>query len=93
MEDMISILRLIIDDIHLNNITAVKKIYEYLSTDFVHFSTTVSPTGRPKVFNSGNGSVRLWGLNGIIFCLNLLKPIMNFYYGRLKLRSKKFRKK
>jgi hypothetical protein len=89
MNDMIKMLRFIIDDKYAENIQVLENLYGYLSKEFVHFSTTVIPTGRPRNFNTGKGSLRLWRLKGVIFCLDIIKPLMQYYFNRLSLIYKK----
>jgi hypothetical protein len=94
MEDMLDMLSYILDEKIVDNIRALRSIYGYLSKEFVHFSTTVKPTGRPAEFNTGKGKTRMWGLHGVVFCLELIMPLMEYYYGRLRrVRSKRRKEK
>ncbi|MGI8831724.1 MAG: hypothetical protein ACR2IS_03710 [Nitrososphaeraceae archaeon] len=93
MDDMLDMLACIIDEKYVDNIWALKSIYGYLSKEFVHFSTTVKPTGRHTESNSGKGKFRIWGLRGAVSCLELIKPLMEYYYGRLQLTYNQKRKR
>jgi hypothetical protein len=89
MNDILEMLAKLVDKKYVNYVWALKNIYKYLSKQFVHFSTRVTPTGRPKEFNSGKGKFRLWGLSGVISCLELLMPLMEYYYNRLRFKYKR----
>jgi hypothetical protein len=89
MDDMLDMLANVVDKKYVDYIWALKNIYRYLNKQFVHFSTRVRPTGRPEEFNSGKGKFRIWGLSGVISCLKLVMPLMEYYYNRLRLRYKR----
>jgi hypothetical protein len=91
MKDMIKMLASLTDDSVSNDVFTLSNVYDYLSKEFVHFSTVISTDTKPKPFNSGQGNISLWGLDGVIFCLNILKRLMHYYY--VKLRQQKKRKK
>jgi hypothetical protein len=48
----------------------------------VHFATSIFPDKKPDIqdFGSGNARAMLWGLEGVIFCLGLLRPLIDYYF-------------
>jgi hypothetical protein len=70
----------------------INHVYSHLSEEFVHFSTDALPDTKPEPFNSINGKVMLWGLDGIIFFIDIMRPIMNYYFKELLKHARKLNK-
>ncbi|HJT49457.1 MAG TPA: hypothetical protein VJ729_14825 [Nitrososphaeraceae archaeon] len=71
------------DDRVFGSLREIKHIYKHLSDEFVHFSTYALPDSKPEQFNTINGKVMLWGLDGIIFFIDIVRPIMSYYFKEL----------
>jgi hypothetical protein len=82
ISDMIDMLKQILADRFIINLGFIQKIYSYLSDEFVHFATSITPDQKPSLqeFGSGNAKAVLWGLKGVIFCLDILKPLIEDYF-------------
>lgn len=78
---------------NLFHIFTLSNVSDYLSKEFVHFSTVIATDTKPKPFNSGQGNISLWGLDGVIYCLNVLKRLMHYYYGKLRQQKKRKKRK
>jgi hypothetical protein len=84
-QDMLDMLAAILNDDLILNVRWLQKAYAYLSDEFVHFSTTVHPDSKPKVHDFEGKKAVLWGLNGIIFILEIMRPLMTYYFRRLRI--------
>jgi hypothetical protein len=93
MKDMIKMLAALTDDSVSDDVFTLSNVYDYLSKEFVHFSKVIAADTKPKPFNSGQGNISLWGLDGVIFCLNILKRLMHYYYGKLRQQKKRKKRK
>jgi len=82
-KDIINMLAFIIDKKLTNELRGLQKIYAYLSDNFVHFSTAIHPDKRPPLYDFGNRKGVLWGLKGVVFCLEFLDPLMKYYFKKL----------
>lgn len=82
--DMLDMLASIIDDELVLNIRILQKIYSYLSEEFVHFSTTNHPDIKPKSYDFGGKKVLMWRFRGILFCMEILETLMDYYFAKLE---------
>jgi hypothetical protein len=68
-----------------NNISNLKILYDYTSEKFVHFSTDVTGLRNSKLeLNTNNGKINLWNIEVIIFLIENIRPLMDFYFELLK---------
>ena len=72
----------------IESIETLDQIYDYLSSEFVHFATgsLADKQPNPKEFGKVKNKVKvnLWGLEGVSFCLSILNPLTNYYFNRLR---------
>lgn len=83
-EDMLEMLKSIIDNSIVLNIAMLQRLYSYLSEDYVHFASTTFPDQKPQPHEVGGKPVLIWGLDGILYCIEILKPAMAYYYRTLQ---------
>jgi hypothetical protein len=91
MRDMLDMLVAISPDNVINHFVTLRKLYNYLSYDYVHFSASVKMDSKPKAQDISGKTVIIWGLEGVRFCLEVLKPLMEYYF--LKLKESRRRKR
>jgi hypothetical protein len=85
--DMILMLKAIVADSEFNEgIDILEKIYGYLSAEFVHFATRALPDREPDPYEFGKQSrtIRLWGFEGVAFCLQILDLLTDYYYRKMR---------
>lgn len=79
-DDMLNILKRAHPSL-AQNFGALKKIYQTLSSDFVHYSITINPLRRvPFLVDTGIGKFNLWGIESLLSVIELLKPIIRYYF-------------
>lgn len=81
---MADMLVAIIDDPYVNDIRILQKCYNHLSEEYVHFSTTIHPDRKPKKTNIGGRKVFLYGLSGVVYCIEFLDHLMEHYFELLQ---------
>lgn len=81
--DMLDMLVAVCDERLANELRLLQKMYRYLSDEYVHFSMTHSPDTKPQRRSFGGRKTTLWGFEGTLFCLNVLKPLMEYYFAKL----------
>lgn len=81
---MADMLVAVVDDAHVNEIRLLEQCYNHLSEEYVHFSTTIHPDEEPKKTKIGRQRVLLWGLEGVLFCINKLDSLMAYYFEQLE---------
>lgn len=83
--DAMTILNKILEPKYIKNIRAMKEMYKHLSSDFVHFSTTISPlrTNNFRI-NSQNGITNIWRIDSLTFVLKQLTPLLEFYFKKIR---------
>ncbi len=70
---------------HQKNISNLRILYDYTSETFVHFSTDVSEFRNSKLeLNTNNGKINLWSIEVIVFFIENIKPLLDFYFELLK---------
>ena len=74
----------IIDDPYVNDIRILQECYHHLSEEYVHFSTTIHPDRKPKKTNIGGRKVFLYGLSGVVYCIEFLDHLMEHYFELLQ---------
>jgi hypothetical protein len=87
VHDMILMLKAIVADSEFNEgIDILEKIYGYLSAEFVHFATRALPDREPDPYEFGKQSrtIRLWGFEGVAFCLQILDLLTDYYYRKMR---------
>jgi hypothetical protein len=89
-DDMITMMAeaVVRDDKISEKLRGINQIYKYLSKDFIYFSTDALPDTLPQPFNSVSGMATLWGFQGIIFFINIIEPVMNYYFKELMKHDK-----
>ena len=92
--DMLEMLISVLDEKIIINISTLKKIYSYLSENFVHYSTNVNPDGKPKKYNfNNNKNVLLWNFQGILFLIDVMMPLIKYYFKLFKKKVKNFKRR
>lgn len=93
-DDMLNILKRAHPSLK-QNFGALKKIYQALSADFVHYSITINPLRRvPLLVDTGIGKFNLWGIDSLLSVIEILKPIIKYYFQLLdSIRTKYLKKK
>jgi hypothetical protein len=71
----------------------INQVYSYLSSDFIHFSTDALPDTKPEPFNFTTGKITLWGFEGISFFINMVMPVMDYYFKELMKQTKRLNRK
>jgi hypothetical protein len=89
--DMLDMLIAISPDRIRNQFKILKGFYGYLSADFVHFSTSVMMDFKPQAQDIGGKKITIWGLEGVRFCMEVLEPLMKYYFLKLKESRRKKR--
>lgn len=82
--DMLDMLVSISEDRFALDIRMLQKLYSYLSEEYVHFSTTHHPDTKPPGYDLGGKNVVIWGLEGLLFCIGILRPLMNYYFEKME---------
>lgn len=85
--DMRLMLKAIISDRRISNLDILHTVYNFLSNEFVHFSATRHPDANPPplcYIKNLNMNKKIWGLNGIIFCLKTMLPLFNLFFQQLQ---------
>ena len=81
--DMLDMLIAITDNELAINFAMLRKLYSYLSEDFVHFSLRSHPDKKPKIKDFDGKKGRIWGFEAIEFTIEFLRPIMDYYFTNL----------
>jgi hypothetical protein len=82
--EMLDMLVSILEDELAVNLRMLQKVYNYLSEEFVHFSTTNHPDSKPASFDIGSKKAVFWGFESVLVCIEILKPLMNHYFTKLE---------
>lgn len=82
--DMFDMLAARFDGIIVNRLRDLQKLYEHLSEEYVHFSTTVHPDYKPPNYDLGYGKRSIWGLSGLEYLIDVIKPLVEFYFKQLR---------
>lgn len=81
---MADMLVAVVDDQYVNDIRMLQECYNHLSEEYVHFSTTIHPDKEPEKHKIGNQEVFLYGLYGVIHCIEYLDHLMEHYSERFQ---------
>ena len=85
--DMLDMLIPVTNDELSINFAMLRKLYNYLSENYVHFSPTSIDTA-PKLQDFDGKKGFIWGFDGILFAIDMLNPIMKYYFEKLEERIK-----
>ena len=83
-KDMFQMLKIVMPKKLDKNLQQIEYLYDYLSSEFVHYSSTIHPDKGPRSRNFVGKIGILWGLNGINFFLEIINLIMKYYFLKLK---------
>jgi len=86
--DMLDMLVSISEDRLTLDIRMLQKLYNWLSEEYVHFSTTHHPDTKPSSYDFGGKNVVIWGLDGVLFCIGILRPLMNYYFEKMEIETR-----
>jgi hypothetical protein len=94
-ENMIEMLAeaIVYEDKVSEKLRTINQVYSYLSSDFIHFSTDALPDTKPEPFNFTIGKITLWGFEGISFFINMVMPVMDYYFKELMKQTKRLNRK
>jgi hypothetical protein len=62
---------------------SINQVYSHHSGDFIHFSTAALPDTKPEAYNTTSGKATIWGFEGINFCIQIIEPILDYYFKEL----------
>lgn len=88
--DMLDMLTAITEDRFVEKISILSRLYDFLSREFVHFSFNLLPDMKKDYpFQVSNTKVSMKGFNAIVYTLDIVTPLLNYYFADLKKARKK----
>ena len=80
MKDMLSLLKKVHPKLS-QNFGALNRIYQMLSADFIHYSSSINPIRRAPInFDTGLGRLNFWGIDALIAVIEIVQPIIEYYF-------------